>query len=211
MLYNNQDAYKVHQEEELLVAVVCDGCGSSSGSEIGAKLTAEFVVNYCVKNFRTSVFNADLLTEALLDFYKHCVHLLSADPAVFIKEHFYTTIVGCIISESGTLMFSAGDGILVADKHIKSIDQQNAPQYLAYNLTEQKDYKFNVHEIPDKKISRLLIATDGLEDLWTEGQEQNVLETLFAENHFTNEVALSKYLSEQNSLFDDTTVVMIKA
>ncbi len=209
MLYNNQDAYRVHHEEGFIVAVVCDGCGSSVASETGSKLTAEFVVNYCVQNFRSS-FSGEVLLDAILGFYKQCaLQVLSTDPARFIEDHFYTTIVGCIISDTGTVLFSAGDGVIVVDEEIELIDQQNIPQYLAYHLTQQKQVEFKVRVLPGNKITRLLIATDGLEDLWNEGEEEKAIKALFSKEHFRSDVALEKYLCKQENLSDDTTVVMI--
>src|SRR5262249_52357565 len=41
---NNQDAYAWSCQDEGLVAVVCDGCGSSSHSDIGATLGARRLV-----------------------------------------------------------------------------------------------------------------------------------------------------------------------
>jgi len=46
MNYNNQDALLLAEGEEYCVGIVCDGCGSRPHSEVGAKLTAQFLDGY---------------------------------------------------------------------------------------------------------------------------------------------------------------------
>ena len=40
---NNQDAFCCLMADHLIVAVVCDGCGSSPHSEVGAKIGAKII------------------------------------------------------------------------------------------------------------------------------------------------------------------------
>ena len=49
---NNQDSWRVHLDEELIIAVVCDGCGSQAHSEVGSNLVAEWTIEEIVRGRR---------------------------------------------------------------------------------------------------------------------------------------------------------------
>lgn len=210
LFYNNQDAYKIIDKEGFVVGVVCDGCGSCMNSEIGSKLTAEFVANYCALNFIDKKFDGQALAKAVISFYEKCSTLvLTKDNNIFISDTFFTTIIGFIFSNKQNIVFSSGDGVIVHNNSIEIIDQKNAPNYLAHNLLSQKSYSFTETIIEDSDFSRLLISTDGIEDLWESEDPQIIVEKLFSDENFKNEVELSKFLAS-SKIYDDTTMILIK-
>ena len=209
MYLNNQDAYKVINDNNFIVGVVCDGCGSCKDSEIGAKLTAEFVANYCYEKFRFKKFNGIELTNAITKYYEEIAKIsLAPNKKTFINDVFFATIIGVIVSDKQTIVFWAGDGVVVVDDTIEVIEQDNAPDYLTHNLLSGKKYGFSERVITHK-FDRILISTDGIEDIWENADANDVINTLFSDNFFEKEVLLSKFLSESN-IYDDTTMILIK-
>lgn len=210
LFYNNQDAYKIIQKEGFMIAVVCDGCGSSIHSEVGAKLTAEFVANYCFDVFRFKKFDDKELVDAIIQFYEDTAKLsLAKSKASFIKDTFFTTIIGSIISDKQSIVFSAGDGVIVVDDDIEIIEQNNAPMYLAHNMLNDEKYGFQKKIIPKGRFDRILISTDGIEDLWMNKEPKNIINQLFHDDNFNNEIQLSKFLAN-SKIYDDTTMVLIR-
>lgn len=208
--YNNQDAYKVKQEADFIVGVVCDGCGSHTDSEIGAKLTAEFVTNFCLTHFQHEKFDGQKLANALTQFYVDCAKMVHAIyPNEFIRDTFFTTIIGFIISDGQNLVFSAGDGVILIDDKLLIINQQNMPNYLTHNLLNGKKYGFEVRAIENRNFQRLLISTDGISDLWEKETQEKVIDTLFSDNMFRSEIELSKFLAE-STIYDDTTMILVR-
>jgi len=210
MFYNNQDAFKIIEAENFVVGIVCDGCGSCVNSEIGAKLTAEFTSNYCFEKFRYKKFNGVELANAVIRFYEECSKIiLTKNKRVFFNDTFFVTIIGFIFSDKQNVIFSAGDGVIVVDNEIEIINQENAPDYLTHNLLSKKSYSFNERVLEKGNFSRVLIATDGIEDLWVETEPKDIIEKLFAEDNFKDDINLFRFLS-QSEIYDDTTLVLFK-
>ncbi len=176
LFYNNQDAYKIIHKEDFVVGVVCDGCGSCMNSDIGAKLTAEFVANYCVLNFMDKKFDGQELAKAVIRFYEDCSNLILAKDNRFISDTFFTTIIGFVFSIKQNIVFSSGDGVIVHNNSIEIIDHKNAPNYLVHNILSHKSYGFKEKIIEDVDFTRLLISTEGIEDLWENEEPQVIVE-----------------------------------
>jgi hypothetical protein len=141
-----------------------------------------------------------------------CEASLVSSKTDFVRDTFMTTILGCLITEEVTTIFTAGDGVLVVNEEIEVINQQNVPHYVAHHLYKGITYPFQVRTYASKHIKRILLASDGIEELW--GEEKSpaaVIDALFTEDaFFDNEIKLSKYLVEQPNLLDDTTIVLMK-
>ncbi len=162
LLYNNQDYYKVARKGDCMVAVVCDGCGSSPHSEVGAMLTGEFLTNYCLQAFAEGDFNEVALREALYRFYALVGEAaLVPSKTDFARDTWFTTIIGCLITEDLTTVFSAGDGVIAVNDAIEVINQQNAPHYIAHHLYRGVDHPFEVRTYKTSQVRRILIASDG--------------------------------------------------
>ncbi|MFN0202919.1 MAG: protein phosphatase 2C domain-containing protein [Bacteroidia bacterium] len=219
LLYNNQDAYFLFQNEEILVAVVCDGCGSAHHSEVGAQLSAQFVGNYCKKHFSQQPFHLEQLQTAL---EKYWLQLLNnqEEKEEFVHSYLLTTIIGIVIQEENTYVFTAGDGIFAINENWWVLNQQNRPEYLAMNLIDDAKRAFSSYQYRTETIEQFLIATDGLNYLQDEHRElllengtvakvKNILEE---DRLFRHPVELPKYFALLNDtiLYDDTTVVMGK-
>ncbi|MDP3771242.1 MAG: protein phosphatase 2C domain-containing protein, partial [bacterium] len=133
---NNQDAFAWHQDDDVTIAVVCDGCSEGPHSEVGANLIARGMVHAIRDILAKPVIEADhrdVLEDILIDLPEELdmalseargeVHSmlyalamsgiagsLDAVPR-FVRDHLLATTVGCIIARWGTAVFSIGDGV----------------------------------------------------------------------------------------------------
>jgi hypothetical protein len=166
--------------------LVLDGCGSKyrhesgtipSHNEVGAKLLGQFTADYLT----THLPHNDLSPTFFEQLYTACSNFLrgllalfpTADqPAQnrFIATHLLCTIVGFVIKRETAVFFWSGDGYLCQNAKVTYLDNNNSPDYLAYQVsgsTEEQQYKgdgrFHTQTLPGEDIYRLAVATDG----WT--------------------------------------------
>ncbi len=185
---NNQDAFCWARTESGLVAIVCDGCGSSSHSDVGANVGARLIVQSAV-----GLLGAQMEPAALLDRVRGDVvarlRLLASAMSIeaapgegdrgsgtatryctTVLEHFLFTVVGVIVDERFATTFAFGDGLIVVNNegHHLGPFPNNEPPYLGYELLDKKRYRsaFDVHTpIPIGELDSLLIGTDGVIEL----------------------------------------------
>ncbi len=221
LFYNNQDSYNLYQDENCIIGVVSDGCGSGSNSEVGAKLAVDFVVNFCKNEFSENHFDLNILQNALIDFLQNIViNQQTKDEESFIKNYLLFTLFGFIIQQEQTYIFHSGDGFYILNNKEISIEQDNRPKYIANSLLNG-DFSMSLEIIDTNKVEKILIATDGIihlneKYLLNENIDgMNKISDLFnIEEYFKNEVSLPKFLTDlslkRNILKDDTTIIMIK-
>lgn len=181
---NSHDAFCCLFEEEAIIAVVSDGCGSGRHSEVGAKLGARLLAASIYENVkrlsqRISVDNFFLYWERVRqDVLAQLRVLTNAMGGSFsenITDYFLFTIVGAIITPRVTFIFSLGDGFICVNGEITQIGPfpGNEPPYLAYGLTgssvidqHPELLQFQVYPtLPTKSLQSLLLGTDGVKDL----------------------------------------------
>lgn len=176
---NNQDAYYFCADENLMIGIVSDGCGSGQNSEVGAKLgsrlIAEMIRNY-INLGCTSL--PRVLEEVRLNFLVQLQALAKNFGGSFsqtVVDYFLFTLIGFVITEKETMVFSLGDGVVVINGEIKKLGPfpNNAPPYIAYGITntslgeanpELLQFKIN-YLAKTEEVENLLIGTDGVDDL----------------------------------------------
>jgi len=137
---NNQDAFCCCQEKNWLAAVVCDGCGSGTHSEVGAKLGARLILEALRR--RAAELDAgdpEVLLEAVRwDVLKQLEPIIAGMAGTrveIVNSYFLFTIVGAAIGKSRALVFALGDGVAVLNERPLSLGStDNRPPYLAYAL-----------------------------------------------------------------------------
>lgn len=178
---NNQDALSVLSEDRFTVAVVCDGCGSSRHSEVGAKIGARLVVETISK-----FLESDAIVDPRNPKFWQCIHQnILAQLQIFIKamggdwqqtlnDYFLFTIIGALITPEQMSIFSLGDGVILFNDCLTKLDfPGNAPPYIAYGLKYFREARECPQELQFKiqqscateELKSLLIGTDGVEDL----------------------------------------------
>lgn len=173
---NNQDSFAIRVAEDAIVAVVADGCGSESKSEVGAVIGAEIVAESVLlhslllnvgERFST-VFCA--VREQVLGKLVPIAASMGPDFRKIIYDHFLFTVNGVLIARNKSALFAIGDGVQFVNGESIPLGSfaNNAPPYLAYTtLTSWGDpdpaNNFVVTKlIPTSDINSVLIGTDGV-------------------------------------------------
>lgn len=170
--------------------IVCDGCGSADGSEVGAALLAEFGVAELERLTGRGVPLAEMpgeLYRASLHFLKQLACLVlgekpSSERTVeFIGRYLLATVLGFVVGEEETLLFAAGDGLIIVNDELEQRDEDNRPSYLAYGLLAPEQLTaptlrqgFDFRLLPTASIERLAVWTDGFDtalrgEIWNLG------------------------------------------
>lgn len=161
---NNQDAIAIRRTESVIIAIVCDGCGSGANSEFGARFGANCVANMLLKQYhyaeqllkysQSQSFQPGALLETVrLDTVAELQLLTEAmttkeSRISFINDFLLFTCMGVIITQDFTEIFAIGDGFYAmggpnkvdfpphsAFDVVRELSfPANAPPYLAYEL-----------------------------------------------------------------------------
>lgn len=182
---NNQDSF-AYVCNDLLFAVVTDGCGSEKNSEVGAKIGARVMVELLGQVWASFTQDGKSVT---IDNFLGINYLLSGVARIFldklrlfseglnfaetIREEFLFTVMGLVITPTWTAVFSAGDGVYAVNGEVTVLDSgpNNQPDYPAYALfsppvVRPSRYPFKIRTIlATDQVSSILIGTDGLNDL----------------------------------------------
>ena len=171
---NCQDAFRVLSGEDWLVAIVADGCGSGRHSEVGAKLGTEIVSNLLaqlIAERRTDSF-VELLESVRIRALEEISIIAKLFPGTLeekVTDFFLFTLLGCVITDTRTAVFSLGDGIIAVNENIHILDYQNMPPYLLYGafplLVENAcstAAHFKLHaDIETNDVQSIMLASDG--------------------------------------------------
>jgi hypothetical protein len=184
---NNHDAFCWRESSDSIVAVVCDGCGSGEHSEVGAKISARIFTHFLSEEADRYVKQTSQNPERNIEFGWERIKsvvlgqisvLASAMGESFsrtINDYFLFTVVGAVITKRDTFLFSIGDGVFIVNGRVVQLGPflNNAPPYLAYNLTgssltDSQPEFLNIRvepTIPTYQIQSLVIGSDGVLDL----------------------------------------------
>jgi hypothetical protein len=218
---NNQDAFAWHCSGNTIIAVVCDGCGSSKNSEVGAKLGARLTIEALriwlpVLDEAPAATALEQVRLHLLEQFGKLIQEMGKDPLKTILNYFLFTIVGAVITPEKVVTFTHGDGVLaINDDYANLIYPNNAPPYLTYDLVRDHldpsihdHLTFNVHwEGRPEEVQDLLIGTDGVNDFHqaakrcipgTSRQVGPLSQFWQSDRYFTNPPSIRRYLKQVN-------------
>ncbi len=188
---NNQDSFAIYQDDKLTIGIVCDGCSDSkfseSGSRIGSRIILQSLVrqlkryqyHWSTQPFPQSWSSDRRFWERTERDVTSAIHQLAQQMGESLTEqvslHFLFTTIGFVITPTGGIFFSLGDGAIAINGDLFQIGPfpGNAPPYIGYQLinsrigTENPELlAFRVHyEIPVADLDSFLIGTDGVFDL----------------------------------------------
>lgn len=143
--------------------LVLDGCGSKyadstpSHNEVGAKLLGQFAATWLGERFTVSdkqlsvsgnqvaVNGEQSVAGMLLALHQDCVAFLRAISAAipwcsaaakarFVSTHLLTTLLGFVVTPATAVCFWQGDGYLVHNGDVTTLDSHNRPDYLGYRV-----------------------------------------------------------------------------
>ncbi len=178
---NNQDHVELAIDDDLLIGVVADGCGSSLRSEVGAYLGPRLLVESLRRQLSTTVCPDEhvlrqVLRQARSDVLaslRVLANSLTADIQHEVFNSFLFTLLGVIARDQWISLFSLGDGYLFLNgSPLTCLSEDNRPPYLGYALVpsvvdvEPDHLHFKIHLFRSlDTIHSILLATDGLRDL----------------------------------------------
>jgi len=167
----NQDAHAWIRRGEILVAAVCDGCGSSPHSEVGARLGARLCTALLAGRLAEGAELDDpalwgALRDDVLARLRELAGAMGGRLGDVVTEHFLFTVVGLAFVGERGCAFAAGDGIVAVDGQVTRLGPfpGNEPPYLAYGLTSEGGPGFSVVQSFTGARSAL-IGSDGAADL----------------------------------------------
>lgn len=211
---NCQDGGMLVSSENLVVGVVCDGCGSGAYSEVGARAGAEFAIARIVRWLQQGVpieAIPERLFPEMIGYLQGQLALVNpVDPVSFVIHYLLFTMIGVIIVGDQGLIFASGDGVVIQDDDVTIRDEGNAPRYLGYHLFETDALegialpdKFDIYPL-ETGWRRILIATDGFDpavqaEVWQVTEEQRGLQQ-----------RLYTWQTQQAHFRDDVTVVTVE-
>ncbi len=167
----NQDAHAWLCRDDVLVAVVCDGCGSGAHSEVGARLGARLcTARLAARLAEGAALDAPALWSGLRDdvlgSLRELCRAMGGHLAETVTCHFLFTVVGLAFTGEEGCVFAAGDGIAAVDGAVQRLGPfpGNEPPYLGYGLVSPAAPGFAVIRA-FKGARTALIGSDGAADL----------------------------------------------
>ncbi len=176
---NNQDAQSSFTDEDMSISFICDGCHGGKNSEVGARLSAPYLVRRTKKLLSEGVNLEDLprlLFESYLDYLVSMVETQYfdslAEVRVFIDSYLLCTVIGLVRFKDEILLLNCGDGSFYLNESVFLVktSPSERPTYPAYNL--YKTYGF-----VSEDTQELVSAKDGKKTKIPEGFEVLVLST----------------------------------
>lgn len=177
---NSHDAY-CWSHRDITVAVVCDGCGSSDHSEVGAKIGAKIAVDSLLRHYRgvpelfqyANIENPglQLVKRSILTRIQGLAESMAGSFSENVSQYFLFTILGTILDPKNNkaYIFGCGDGLFYVNDVPTTIPSpNNAPAYLSYNLVEtnQKPPDLGMLWMGSlEEVKSILLGTDGVADL----------------------------------------------
>lgn len=166
---NGQDACATWARGDAAAVVVCDGCGSSASSEVGARLGASLVVRalaariaggaHVASTELWAAVRGDVL-RALAAWLEH----VPGDREAMIRDHFLFTIAAAAATRDEAAVWLVGDGAYAFDGVTTVVGPfaENQPPYLAYELLGDAQ---PAHFAVAARASSMVVATDGAAEL----------------------------------------------
>lgn len=227
---DGQDGHAVVATDDVVAAVVTDGCSSGRSSEIGARLGAAWIATLVEQRFRgrgrheggpgddARAAAAEVADDLLARLE---VLARSLDPAgevsrARVGEALLFGFLAAVVTPAITIVFGIGDGIVLVDGALTVLDPgpENAPPYVAYGLlgtrmTTTTRTRMRVHFVgPTAGVRLVTVATDGLVPLG------DALATLAADPRYERNPSLLRkrlvVLSDRGTFSDDATVAVVR-
>jgi hypothetical protein len=199
----NQDAVSAVRTPHGLALAVCDGCGSSARSEIGAALGARLwtaaIAARLAEGDPLAAADFDRLAAAVLARLVVVADTLGDDLAEVTREHLLFTSVCAAITETQVAVVAIGDGVVgLGDVvHVLGPFDDNQPPYLTeawFGVTRTPAVWIRARH----EIASLVLATDGaapLASAATAGPNPTLAELAGAGAIYRNRVALTRRLA----------------
>lgn len=222
---NCQDGLAIREgranDEDFIIGVVTDGCGSGKHSEVGAKIFAEYIAECCTdpeylyflhhSSDPWRLVSCWLYRTTVLQMRDRFPVILSGST---IEDYLLFTVVGFIMTKGIIYWFKKGDGLVIYKDAGGELynrdpeDYKNMPPYIGYELvhpdTLTMEFKsgFKIGQDTLSKGSKFMIATDGLED--------EFIDQIWEKPNRRLQRFLNLQSNKHKKLADDTSVIIVE-
>ena len=184
---NNQDAVFTSQSADLTLIAEADGNSSCSDSEVGAKLAVAMLGNSVTAHFKLLNFALEKEDDrALNEFWRrvkqdmltglhNLAKTLGPSLSATVQKYFIFTLVGAIVTQTKSLVFSLGDGMYCVNGLWYTIGPyaNNTPPALGYCLSGSTAFDTNSPELefktqmimPTESVDWIVVGSDGVKEL----------------------------------------------
>ena len=170
---NRQDFLLTHRTETRVCGIVCDGCGESSYSELGAMLLSNFMLGRLKTiDIWDSPHSIKMILETahynFIEILTSIMRVEKENLPQFIQDYLLATLLFVVIEKDRTIVGQCGDGVIIRNRVPEIIDQDGKPSYMAYENVPREMLKCEPSKLDYIKITEvqdcdsLVIASDGL-------------------------------------------------
>lgn len=162
------------EDKDILLAVVSDGAGSASKSDIGSTIT----VNLFMQEFEKVIRDTDGLTSIDRTFVLQWLELVRSEIAIQAKvagvpsREFACTVLGAIVSPKNAVFFQIGDGAIVVsgNESLQEYSPIFLPQHGEFanqtNFIVQDNFADTLEFVNlSEQFDKVALFTDGMERL----------------------------------------------
>jgi hypothetical protein len=168
----NQDAFAFSAGRAGAFAVVCDGCGSSAHSEVGATIGARVLLARILAEVERGARVDDEETwervrREALQVLAQAARAMGGRVEEVVSDLFLFTVIAVAIAGGRAVIVGIGDGFFAMGGERVRIGPfpGNAPPYLGYGLLGDGP-RFVIHRaLEESAMGAVLIGTDGAADL----------------------------------------------
>jgi len=196
---NNQDAYTIIKTPNIIIGIVCDGCGGTPYAEVGARIGSNIIPQTILEKYlmkekylmeecregpiwtanQNQNFWLEVRSSVLFKMEDIITRYFLGDISNVVFDYFLFTFVGFAITQETTCIFSLGDGIYSLNGEMTRIGpfQQNAPPYIGHQFLK-KGLGYNrgifIEKVIDTNfVKNIMVGTDGCLDL-IKAQDKNL-------------------------------------
>jgi hypothetical protein len=174
---NCQDGFYIFRDDRCTVGIVTDGCGSSTHSEVGAKLGARLVAESIQEEvwLNPEAISWQRIRRQTLAALEVLARQMGGNFVQTVQDYFLFTVVGVLLTGNRATFFALGDGVVIVNgvRYPLGPYADNAPPYLGYGLIGEVLRDQTLGDIPIGIIAEMslieldafLIGSDGVIDL----------------------------------------------
>jgi len=232
--HNNQDAASLLIDGNMIIAVVCDGCGGPSPygvnrysfNETGAQILAAITLEETRKLIAAGAGAqtlAEPLEASISDKLEKMLELLGGSSEQFLLEMLSATIIIGAVTNDFWCLLHCGDGLIGYNGAIQNLDDYSGIYLANKFISGNSQGLFRLAASGNsKELSNLLVASDGALDLLGSGNQLvTMLENLDSRAYtcgydckmgFVREFRkrVGRKTSARADSHDDRTLIMIR-
>ena len=223
----NEDEFFVDTEFQRLF-MVADGMGGHNAGDVASKMAINILKNYYFENIKENINTQDIKKELLKGIELSNKSIINASKKFDNLKDMGTTLNLVCINDEDIIFInigdsrayvSVGDGFkqvtvdhslveeLIKSGEITEEESYNHPQknIITSCLGAKGDYKVDIYSLKKEKNMKLLLCTDGLTNLVSKSE----IEEIINENEIENATKLLVHSAKENGGFDNITLILI--